>query len=132
MQVEIEHIFIVMAPTDQTCRGQLHTFCHQMHHCGAEVHSSVYPASTPGLFGFHLLCSCPSVSDTILVWISGFKFKPSKIPLAVVKSTGLCVNLSSYNWKVLCLYKEDVIMGFNIFAGFDVPTTIGGMEVLQK
>ena len=81
MQIEIEHIFIVMAPTNQTCRGQLHTFCHQMHHCGAEVHSSVYPASTPGVFGFHLLCSGPSVSDTILVWISGFKFKPSNIPL---------------------------------------------------
>ena len=83
----------------------------------AEVHTSVHLASTPGVFGFHghVLVS---VSDTSFVWISGFVFKPVKDSFgllnqigflvvfgeALPKTTGLCVDLSSYNQKVLCLH----------------------------
>ena len=115
----------------------------QLH--GAEVYTSVHPASTLGVFGFHghvLAC----VSNTSFVWILGFIFKPIKDSFgllnqigflivfgeALLKTIGLCIDLSSYNRKVLCLYKENVIMGFNIFAGFDVPTTILGIEVLPE
>ena len=97
--------------------------------CGSEVHMSVHPASTLGVFGFHghVLVS---VSDTSFVWISGFVFKPIKDSFgllnqigflvvfgeALLKTTRLCVNLSSFNWKVLCLHKEDVIIKFDIVA----------------
>ena len=106
---------------------------------------SVYPASTLGVFGFHGYVLV-SVSDTSFVWILGFVFKPIKDSFgmlhqigflvvfgeALFKTIGLCVDLSSYSQKVLCLYKEDVIIGFNIFAGSDVPSTIRMIEVLPE
>ena len=49
---------------------------------------------------------------------------------ALLKSTGLCVDLSSYNRKVLCLHKEDVIIEFDIVAGLMIPITIGRIVVL--
>ena len=51
---------------------------------------------------------------------------------ALLKTIGLCINLSSYNRKVLCLHKEDVIIGFDIVAGSDVPSTIGWIKVLPE
>ena len=51
---------------------------------------------------------------------------------ALPKTTGLCVNLSSYNRKVLCLHKEDVIIKFNIVAGLKFPTTTGRFMVLPE
>ena len=51
---------------------------------------------------------------------------------AILKPIGFCVNLSSYNRNVLCLHKEDVIIGFEIVTGFDVPTTIRQIEVLPE
>ena len=117
----------------------------QMQLLGAEVHTSVHPVSTLGVFGFqgHVLIS---VLDTSFVWISGFVFKPIKDSFgllnqigflvmfgeALPKTTGLCVNLSSYNRKVLCLHKEDVFIRFDIVAGSDVPSTIGRIEVLLE
>ena len=87
-----------------------------------------------------------SVSDTSFVWISGFVFKPIKDSFgllnqigflvvfgeALLKTTGLCVNLSSYNQKVLCLHKEDVFIRFDIVAGSDVPSTIRQIKVLPE
>ena len=87
-----------------------------------------------------------SVSDTSFVWISGFVFKPIKDSFgllnqigflvvfgeALLKTIGLCVNLSSYNQKVLCLHKEDVIIRFDIVAGSDVPSPTGWSEVLPE
>ena len=115
----------------------------QLH--GAEVHTPVHPASTLGVFGLysHVLVS---VSDTSFVWISGFMFKPSKdsfgllnqIGFLVVfgetllKIIGLCVNLSSYNWKILCLHKEDVIIEFYIVAGLMFPTITRQIMVLTE
>ena len=51
---------------------------------------------------------------------------------ALLKTIGLCVNLSSYNRKVLCLHKEDVIIEFDIVAGSDAPTTNGQFVVLPE
>ena len=98
--------------------------------CGAEVHTSVHLASPLGVFGFHCHVLV-SVSDTSFVWISGFVFKPIKDSFsllnqigflivfgeALLKTNGLCVDLSSYNRKVLCLHKEDVLIKFYIVAG---------------
>ena len=97
---------------------------------GAEVYMSVHPASTLGVFGFHGYVLV-SVSDTSFIWILGFIFKPIKDSFgllnqigflimfgeALLKTIGLCVNLSSYNWKVLCLHKEDVFIMFDILVG---------------
>ena len=80
----------------------------------------------------------------VFVWISGFLFKPIKDSFgllnqvgflvvfgkALLKTTGLCVNLSSLNRKVLCLHKEDVIIKFDIVAGLKFPTTTGQFMVL--
>ena len=112
---------------------------------GAEVHTPAHPASTPSVFGFygHVLVS---VSDTSFVWISGFMFKPSKDSFgllnqigflvvfgeALLKTIGLCVDLSSYNRKVLCLFKEDVLIKFDIVAGSDIPSTIKRINVLPE
>jgi len=103
------------------------------------------PASTSGVFGFycHVLVS---VSDTSFVWISGFVFKSTKDSFGVLnkigflvmfgksllKTIGLCDDFSSYNWKVLCLHKEDVIIRFNIVAGLMIPTTTGQIVVLPE
>ena len=87
-----------------------------------------------------------SVSDTSFVWISGFVFKPIKDSFgllnqigflvmfgeALLKTIGLCVNLSSYNWKVLCLLKEDILIRFNIVVGSDTPPTTGWIVVLPE
>ena len=51
---------------------------------------------------------------------------------ALLKTTGLCVDLSSYNRKVLCLHKEDFLIRFNIVAGSDVPLTNGQIVVLPE
>ena len=51
---------------------------------------------------------------------------------ALHKTTGLCVNLSSYNRKVLCLHKEDVFIRFDIVAGSDAPPTTGRIVVLPE
>ena len=99
---------------------------------GAEVYMSIHPASTLGVFGFpgHVLVS---VSDTSFVWILGFVFKPIKDSFgmlhqigflvvfgeALFKTIGLCVDLSSYNRKVLCQLKEDIPIRFDIVAGSD-------------
>ena len=112
---------------------------------GAEVHTSVYQASTQGVFGFHghVLVS---VSHTSFVWISGFVFKLIKDSFgllnqigflvafreALLKTIGLSVNLSSYNRKVLCLHKEDVIIEFYIVAGLMIPTTTRRIVVLPE
>ncbi len=113
--------------------------------CSAEVHTPLLLASTPGIFGFHghVLVS---VSDTSFVWISGFVFKPIKDSFgllnqigflvvfgeALLKTTELCVYLSSYNRKVLCLHKEDVIIQFDIVACLMIPTTTGMIMVLPE
>ena len=82
----------------------------------------------------------------MFVWISGFVFKPIKDSFgllnqigflvvfgeALLKTIGLCVDLSSYNRKVLCLHKEDVIIKFDIFAGLMIPTTTGWIVVLPE
>ena len=82
-----------------------------------------------------------SVSDTSVVWILGFVFKPIKDSFgmlhqigflvvfgkALFKTIGLCVDLSSYDRKVCCLLKEDVIIKFDIVAGLKFPTTTGGI-----
>ena len=44
---------------------------------------------------------------------------------ALLKSKGLCVDLSSYNQKVLCLHKEDVFIWFDIIAGLKFPAITG-------
>ena len=112
---------------------------------GAEVYMSVHPASTLGVFGFHGYVLV-SVSDTSFIWILGFIFKPIKDSFgllnqigflivfgeALLKTIGLCVNLSSYNSKVLCLLKEDILLRFNIVAGSDTPPTTGQIVVLPK
>ena len=136
-----------MKPSLQAlCRKRRITvFLLQNELCGAEVHTSVHPASTPGVFGFHCHVLV-SVSDTGMGWISGFMFKPIKDSLgllnqigflvmfgeALLKTTGLCVDLSSYNQKVLCLHKEDVLIRFDIVAGSDAPTTTGRFMVLPE
>ena len=51
---------------------------------------------------------------------------------ALLKSIGLCVDLSSYDQKVLCLLKEDVIIKFDIVAGLKFPTTTGRIVVLPE
>ena len=51
---------------------------------------------------------------------------------ALLKTTGICVDLSSYNRKVLCLHKEDVNIEFDIVAGSDAPTTNGWFVVLPE
>ena len=80
----------------------------------------------------------------MFVWISGFLFKPIKdsfgllnqvgflvvLGKALPKTTGLCVDLSSLNWKVFCLHKEDVIIKVDIVAGLKFPTTTGQFIVL--
>ena len=81
MQVEIEHIFIVMAPIDKPVEGG---YTLSAIRCSIVVQrfTPQYIKHPPrGVFGFPMLCSGQSVSDTRLVWILGFKFKPSKIPL---------------------------------------------------
>ena len=99
---------------------------------GAEVYTSVHQASTLGVFGFHGQVLV-SVSDTSVVWILGFVFKPIKDSFgmlhqigflvvfgeALFKTIGLCVDLSSYNQKVLCQLKEDILIRFDIVAGSD-------------
>ena len=50
----------------------------------------------------------------------------------LLKTTGLCVNLSSYNKKVLCLHTEDIFIRFDIVAGSDAPTTNGRFVVLPE
>ena len=112
---------------------------------GAGVHTPVHLASAPGIFGFygHVLVS---VSDTSFVWISGFMFKPSKDSFgllnqigflvmfgeALLKTIGLCVDLSSYNRKVLCLLKGDILIRFKIVAGSDTSPTTGQIVVLSN
>ena len=80
----------------------------------------------------------------VFVWISGFLFKPIKdsfgllnqvgflvvLGEALLKTTGLCVDLSSLNRKVLCLHKEDVFIKFDIVAGWKFHTTTGQCVVL--
>ena len=87
-----------------------------------------------------------SVSDTSFVWISGFVFKPIKDSFgllnqigflivfgeALLKTIGFCVSLSSYNWKILFLLKEDNFIIFNIVACSDTPPTTGQIVVLPK
>ena len=80
MQVETATI-LHCDSTHRPVEGGNNTIRHQMQLIGSEVHSPVHPQSTPGIFGFHRSCAGLSVSDTSLVWISGFKFKTSKIPL---------------------------------------------------
>ena len=115
----------------------------QLH--GAEVYTSVHPASTLGVFRFigHVL-AC--VSNTSFVWILGFIFKQIKDSFgllnqigflivfgeALLKTIGFCVSLSSYNWKVLFLLKEENFIMFNIVAGSDTPPTTGQIVVLPK
>ena len=81
----------------------------------------------------------------MFVWISGFLFKSIKDSFgllnqisflvvfgeALLKTTGLCVDLSSYNRKILCLHKEDVFIRFDIVAGSDVPSNTGRISMLQ-
>ena len=117
----------------------------QIQHLGSEAHTSVHPASTPGVFEFH--CSAlVSVSDTSVCLDIRLLFKPIKDSFgllhqigflvmfgeALLKTIGLCVNLSSYNRKVLWFLKEDVLIRFDIVADSDAPPTTGWIVVLPE
>ena len=108
-----------------------------------EAHTSVHPASPSIVFGFHCH-ALVSVSDTSVCLDIRLLFKPIKDSFgllnqigflvvfgeALLKTIGLCVYLSSYNWKVLFLHKEDVIIKFDIVAGLKFSTITGWFMVL--
>ena len=144
MQVETWTIFYCEG-IHWTRKGWKHRFLVQNELRGAEVYMSVHLTSTLGVFGFHGYVLV-SVSDTSFIWILGFIFKPIKDSFgllnqigflivfgeALLKTIGLCVSLSSYNSKVLCLLKEDILLRFNIVACSDTPPTTGQIVVLPK
>ena len=59
MYVETEQISIVMALTEQTHRGLLHTLGHQMQACGAEEIEDGRVAESPNLFVVHAIGPTP-------------------------------------------------------------------------